>query len=551
MPTSSEKKMKIVMALIPTVGILVLAASASVAVRAASPGTLDPSFATGGILTWDLADQCIGGGPSNDYAAAIAMNSDGASPIIGGRSLSASCYLATGLKVSSPGIPSLEFRFYEENYSLTTPNTINALINYQNQTLVLAGEAYSMSAGIDQAYVWSYVSDVSARIQLPVSGAYSTINGIAADSAGGIFVVGSYRTTTGTTRAFIAKLNADLSANGTFGGFGNHGVVSYATSLSMTDEFDEFTAVAIDEQGRPVVVGRTGNLPCSSCQPNYDFLVVRYQTNGTIDTNFGEAGVGADIIDFAGDDHYQGSDVDGNYYSCSQYPAYCFLLRQDDRATAIAIDGQQRIVVAGYSERFITADGTPPSQGGVVIWDGANYALIRLQPDGGFDSTVALDNHGVGVLFNGEELTSYGAHYTGTALAWGSSGELNAGATGVVIDRDDAIDIVGTVTVGNRLNDVGLARFTMFPSLYGFYLGLDSGFNATGLLQLHLEQNFGEPADTQATALALDRQGRLLVAGFTNQNDENESTGYDFLVARVLSDGIFRDGFDAAANPLP
>ncbi|MGH8042730.1 MAG: hypothetical protein ACREPN_11875 [Rudaea sp.] len=43
----------------------------------------------------------------------------------------------------------------------------------------------------------------------------------------------------------------------------------------------------------------------------------------------------------------------------------------------------------------------------------------------------------------------------------------------------------------------------------------------------------------------------MLVAGFVNVSDENEGTGYDFLAARVLSDGIFRDGFDTYFDPLP
>lgn len=548
---SVESRQTAVIAGIRTVGFAVLMAFVCVVAHAAGPGSLDTSFGTGGIMTYDFAGECSSGGTSTDYAAAIALNADGVSPVLGGRSVTPGCYYASGLLVSPQGNPTLGFRFDYETASASTPNTFNAVLNYQDQTAIYAGEAYSASAGIDQAYVFDFANNAAARIQLPVSGTYSTINGIAADAAGGILVVGSYRTTAGTTRAFISKLNADLSANGSFGGFGNHGVVSYAQSLTALAEFDEFTAVAIDAQGRPVAVGRTGNFPCATCAANDDFVVVRYNPNGSLDTNFGTGG--QDIIDLDAADHYQQycSPLGGGCDNACDGSPLCYVLPQDDRATAVAIDSQQRIVVAGYSEQYLTADGTPPSHGGSVIWDGHDFAFVRLSVDGGLDESIVSSNN-VPCMIN-DYGGSSGVTLTAPTVFWAdASGAQNADASGVVIDRNDAIDLGGSVTVGTGLHDIGLARFvSVHEDGFGTYWVPDGGFNHSGRMQIHLEQNFGVAADTLAAALALDRQGRLLVAGFTNQNDENDGTGYDFLAARVFSDGLFRDGFDVPANPAP
>ena len=518
------------------------------AALAAPLGTLDTGFAGGGIGTFDFSTLCGNGGVSNDFAAAIALGTDGISPVLAGRSIDSVCYYASVAQLSRTGAATAQYGFAIEQSAASTPNTVNAVLEVGG-LLVYGGEAYSVSAGIDTAYLETS-SGAFVRIQLPVSGTYSTVSGLALDSAGAIYAVGNYRTTGGTTRAYVAKFDTSLTAQGLFGGFGNHGVVSFAASLSALGEFDEFTAVAIDAQGRPVAVGRTGNFPCATCQANDDFLIVRFTASGQIDTTFG--GSGEDIIDFDGADHWQpvANPIGGGVSNSCDANPQCYNLAQDDRATAVAIDSLQRIVVVGYTQQFLTDNGTPPSQGGLVTWNGHAYGIVKLTADGYLDlSTFGSNNVEIMVNdYGGSSILTLSA----PAIFWSDAGGIHGGdANGVVIDRADAFDVSGSVGAGSNLHDIGLARFveTLSP-IVGDEWAPDPAFGNSGLTRIHLDQNFGVPADTQGTAMALDAQGRLLIAGYTNQNDQNAGSGYDFLAARVLSDGIFRDGFEIT-NPVP
>src|SRR5205807_159241 len=101
---------------------------------------------------------------------------------------------------------------------------------------------------------------------------------------------------------------------------------------------DRASAVALDGQGRIVLAGYT-----EEGGGNYDFAVARLQDNGSFDYGFGISGTS-----------YAGFDLGGNL---------------DDRASAVALDTNGRIVVAGYTEE-----------------GGGNYdfAVARLQDNGSF-----------------------------------------------------------------------------------------------------------------------------------------------------------------------
>ncbi|OHD65708.1 MAG: hypothetical protein A2176_13825 [Spirochaetes bacterium RBG_13_51_14] len=101
---------------------------------------------------------------------------------------------------------------------------------------------------------------------------------------------------------------------------------------------DEAYAVAVQSDHKIIVAGNTETAPLSSI---YDFALVRYNTDGSIDTSFNGGKVTLDI---------------GGY----------------DRLTAIAIQRDGKIVVAGYTDT-----GTNPN----------NIVLVRLNSDGTLDSS--------------------------------------------------------------------------------------------------------------------------------------------------------------------
>ena len=108
---------------------------------------------------------------------------------------------------------------------------------------------------------------------------------------------------------------------------GNHLDASFSsdgkTTRRVPGNFDGATDIAVQTDGKIVVVGSVGNTP-------KDFLVARYNSDGGIDTTFGQDG-GAVVTDFGGG---------------------------DDRPFAVVIQSDGKIIVAGstllsgFSGRF-------------------------------------------------------------------------------------------------------------------------------------------------------------------------------------------------------
>lgn len=264
---------------------------------------------------------------------------------------------------------------------------------------------------------------------------------------------------------------------------------------------DAATAVALMSNGKYVVAGTSTALGTS------DIAVLRYNSNGTLDTSFSSDGgvlldIGAGTQDFA---------------------------------TSVAVQPDGKILVAGYTNlggtndflllRF-NADGTPDtffgangraplanfsgddranaivlmSDGRILLggsWDGgsSDFALARYNKDGTFDTTFSGD---------GRVSHNVGDAEFAQALAVQSDGKIVA-----VGYSDDA----GT-------NDFAIVRFNDNGSLDSPFGGGDA----------EVLVDFGD--NDQASSVKILSNGKILVAG-TNSVAANP----DFAVARLNSDG--------------
>jgi uncharacterized delta-60 repeat protein len=100
-------------------------------------------------------------------------------------------------------------------------------------------------------------------------------------------------------------------SNGTLDpGFGSGGIVT----TDFAGAGDGATAIAVQTDGKLVVAGNSFNNSAS----NFNFVVARYNSNGTLDASFGTGGKAT-------------TDVGGRFA----------------RAYAVALQGDGRIVVAG------------------------------------------------------------------------------------------------------------------------------------------------------------------------------------------------------------
>ncbi|MEJ2617302.1 MAG: T9SS type A sorting domain-containing protein, partial [Ignavibacteriaceae bacterium] len=120
---------------------------------------------------------------------------------------------------------------------------------------------------------------------------FSTAYSVEIQSDGKIIAAGS--TYNGRSFAFaLIRYNVDLSLDNSFG---TDGIVT--TEIGTID--DRLSSIVIQEDGKIVAAGST----CRG-HNDYDIALVRYNLNGDLDTTFGEGGIVITQIDTAYDDAY-------------------------------------------------------------------------------------------------------------------------------------------------------------------------------------------------------------------------------------------------------
>jgi len=311
---------------------------------------------------------------------------------------------------------------------------------------------------------------------------YDKVHAIAIDSQGRIIVAGD---------SSLARYDSDGNLDTTFG-----------TGGMMTIESDAAFALTIDSQDRIISAGCSW----SYANGNYDFDLARYNNNGSLDNTFGTNGRVA--TDFGGtNDYAQAIAIDSSgKIVVAGHGSYSFFAvarynnngsldntfgtngrvttdfpEHDNAACAIAIDSQGRTVAAGYTD---------------VPIDGYEFALARYDTDGNLDTTFGTKGT-VTTDFSGNNDVVYG----------------------IAIDSSGKIVVTGYSWINDNNCDFALARYNNDGSL-------DSPFGTDG----RVTTDFGGRAVGQA--LAIDSQGRIVVAGYAQVNGNN----HDFALARYLAE---------------
>ena len=291
-------------------------------------GSLDTTFGTGGKVATDF-------GTSDDYGMSVAIQTDGKIVVAG--------YSNWG------GDNDFAVARYETNGSLDTSfNTdgkVTVDFGYANDSsvaiaiqsdgkIVIAGSSYN---GTDNDFgvmrfnnngVLDTAFDVDGAVNTPVGTGDDIGYSVAIQTDGKIIVAG--KSNNGTNDDFaIVRYNTNGSLDTTFG---TTGIIT--TPIGTGD--DVGYSVAIQSDGKIVVAGSSNN------GSNDDFAIVRYNTNGTLDTTFGTTGKITTPIGTASDVGY---------------------------SVAIQTDG--KIVVAGKSNNGANND----------------FAVVRYNTNGSLDTT--------------------------------------------------------------------------------------------------------------------------------------------------------------------
>lgn len=268
--------------------------------------------------------------------------------------------------------------------------------------------------------------------------------------------------------------------------------------------------VAIQNDGKIVVAGKSSN------GLNYDFGVVRYNDNGSLDTTFGTNG--KVITDF-GNDLPQSIAIqsDGkilvagiNYSGSTVKFALVRYTTNGSLDTTFDTDGK---VTTSFSGGDCHAYSLAlQSDGKIVLVGNANngFAAIRYNTDGSLDTTFGT---------NGKVLTFFG---TGT-----TSDSANA----VAIQNDGKIVVAGE----SHLYSTNTNRFAVLR--YNSDGSLDTSFDNDGLFTT----SFGA-FDDEGISLAIQNDGKLVIGG----NSSIAQYGTEiFAIVRLNLDGSLDTTFDS------
>jgi uncharacterized delta-60 repeat protein len=418
--------------LVAVVGVVAWCVGVGGAVGA--PGDLDTSFSTDGIVMTDI-------GGNTDDAWGVAVDSVGRVVVAGyshngsNEDFAVVRYTSAGVldaAFSSDGIRTTDF-VSSSDYGRTVA------VDAQDRVIV-AGHYYN---GSDNDFgVVRYTTDGMLDTSFSTDGIRSTAigsghdeaYGVAIDSQGRIVVAGrSYNGTDFdlavvryTTEGF---LDTSFNADGKL-------------TTAIGSGHDEAYGVAVDAQDRVIVAGHYYN------GSNNDFAVVRYTTEGFLDTSFSTDGMVTTAI---------GS--------------------SNDNGQAVALDSQGRVIVAGYYYNGTYDD----------------FAVVRYTTDGMLDTSFSVDGKVTTTIDSSSDL--------GRAVA---------------VDLDDRIVVAGFSNNGSN-TDFAVVRYTSAGVL-------DTSFSTDGIATTDFDSS-----DEFAYGVVVDSAGRVVVAGYSYNGSNN-----DFAVVRYV-----------------
>ena len=274
--------------------------------------------------------------------------------------------------------------------------------------------------------------DTDGKVSTPILSGADEANSVVLQSDGKIVAAGS--SYNGSNYDFaVVRYNTDGSLDTTFGTGGK-------VTTSIGSDPDVANSVVLQSDGKIVAAGYSHN------GSNFDFAIVRYNTNGSLDTTFDADGKQTTSI---------GSGTDG--------------------ANSAVLQSDGKIVAAGYSHNGTNTD----------------FAVVRYNTDGSLDTTFDTD---------GKQTTAIGS---GTEVA-----------NSVVLQGDGKIVAAGYSHNGTN-TDFAVVRYNTDGSL-------DTTFDTDG------KQTTAIGSGTEvANSVVLQGDGKIVAAGYSH-NGTNE----DFAVVR-------------------
>ena len=325
----------------------------------------------------------------------------------------------------------------------------------------------------------------------------------------------------------IARYNADGSPDKTFSGDGKTTLLGFDLTSGITD-------LAIQPDGKIVLCGDHGTRGGTFSDDNFDFALMRLQTNGSLDKKFGT--------------------IDG-----ASRKGFVFTgMGEQDRATSLVIQPNGRIVVGGNSRK---------------VGGAGKFALARYTSDGRLDNTFDKDGKLVKAVFGEASIRALALQGDGKIVAVGTADKRFAIE---VFNSDGSIEpgskfgVLGKLAGGNsetadsviipqsgKILVVGHAEFNINTGLKPQFVAvqlmangkLDQSFGAGGLAKFEaLTRNAIGPS------ASLTQDGKVVVAASRTVLRFVQSVPKVNVISAAQAfeqpggDGIFQITRDAAYN---
>lgn len=413
--------------------------SLSISDAHAAAGDLDLAFGTNGkVLTSFYGDG----------AASVVLQSDGKIVVAGDSNNGNDSDFAVA-RYNSDGTLDTSFSADGEVITDFGGEDYGTSVAIQSDgKIVVAG--YGSSGGPEDFAIVRYNTDGSLDTSFDTDGKllidfgrYENGKALAIQTDGKIVLAGNSVAAGGLAANInLVRLNTNGSLDTTFDSDGK-----VTTDIGPNDDA---LSIAIQSDGKIIIGGG------SDASGSLETTLIRYNSNGSLDTTFNSDGIA--LIDFA---------------------------ISNDAAYSVAIQSDEKIIAAGYADL-----------GGQVV-----FALLRLNANGSLDTTFDTD---------GKVTTNFGSFYDG--------------AYSVALQTDGKIIASGYSSNGSQ-DFFATARYNTTGSL-------DTTFDTDG----KITTAFGSLGDS-AKAVAIQSDGKFVVAGYSET-----VSGTVFALARYIgSESVLPD----------
>jgi len=419
---------------------------------------MDTTFLSGGgIVTTDVGGR--------DFGSSIVLQSD-AKIIVAGESSGGGDGGFALVRYNADG--SLDTTFDGDGKVRTDFGGLeyatSVALQSDGKIIVVGYNGLSSSGGGDFAVV-RYNADGSFDTTFDGDGKVTTNLGgwdraesVTVESGGKILVVGYAVSGSGGGDYALVRYNTDGSIDTTFGVGGK--------VITNVGAGDVAHSVIVQSDNKIVVIGDTA----SNFSGSSDFALVRYGADGTLDTTFGEGGkvtTNIDLVDFVG-------------------------------GATVQPDG--RIIVVGKSYSLADMAGSGDH----------DFVIVRYNIDGTLDTSFNFD---------GKIVADFGGFDS---------------ARSVAVQADGKIVVTGSSSFagGSGGGDVIVVRYNTNGTL-------DTTFSGDGIIKTAIGD------ESEGNGVVVQSDGKILVAGASAS-----SGNPDFLLVRYNADGSMAPGIDFDGMPV-